>query len=96
MDTLFYDRHRPLQGKEKPPFCKCVTPRHFGCCPSECLGVARDRQFAFTDSPVLLCGKTGSGKEMFAQAIHTASPRRKAHGQAGAVRATPRRQHFWG
>jgi two-component system NtrC family response regulator len=35
------------------------------------------RQVAATDSTVLLEGPTGSGKELFAQAIHQASPRRQ-------------------
>ncbi|TGE24367.1 sigma-54-dependent Fis family transcriptional regulator [Hymenobacter aquaticus] len=34
------------------------------------------RQVAVTDSTVLLEGPTGAGKELFAQAIHQASPRR--------------------
>lgn len=34
------------------------------------------KEYALVDSTVLLHGKTGSGKEMFAQAIHNASPRR--------------------
>jgi DNA-binding NtrC family response regulator len=34
------------------------------------------RRVALTDSTVLLEGPTGSGKELFAQAIHEASPRR--------------------
>ncbi|MCB2410835.1 sigma-54-dependent transcriptional regulator [Hymenobacter lucidus] len=34
------------------------------------------RQVAVTDSTVLLEGPTGSGKELFAQALHQASPRR--------------------
>ncbi len=34
------------------------------------------QQVALTDAPVLLEGPTGAGKELFAQAIHYASPRR--------------------
>ncbi|AET69998.1 PAS domain S-box [Desulfosporosinus orientis DSM 765] len=35
------------------------------------------REYAQVDSTVLLRGRTGSGKELFAQAIHNASPRRR-------------------
>ena len=34
------------------------------------------QQVALSDAPVLLEGPTGAGKELFAQAIHSASPRR--------------------
>ena len=34
-------------------------------------------EYAKVDSTVLLYGRTGSGKELFAQAIHNASPRRR-------------------
>ena len=36
--------------------------------------VATARSFAGTDSPILLMGETGTGKELFAQAIHQVSP----------------------
>lgn len=39
----------------------------------ECVTLAR--QASQSDFPVLLIGETGTGKELFAQAIHTASPR---------------------
>ncbi|MHB1652763.1 MAG: sigma 54-interacting transcriptional regulator [Desulfitobacteriaceae bacterium] len=41
------------------------------------------REYALVDSTVLLHGRTGSGKEMFAQSIHNASPRR--HGSFVAI-----------
>mgnify|MGYP000929772976 CR=1 FL=1 len=34
------------------------------------------KSMAQTESPILLIGETGTGKEMFAQSIHNASPRR--------------------
>lgn len=38
---------------------------------------ARAKEFANSDGAVLLAGETGTGKELFAQAIHAASPRRQ-------------------
>ncbi len=38
---------------------------------------ARAQEFAKSDGAVLLAGETGTGKELFAQAIHAASPRRQ-------------------
>lgn len=36
--------------------------------------IALARSYAATDSPILLMGETGTGKELFAQAIHQGSP----------------------
>ena len=35
------------------------------------------RRMAYTESPVLLIGETGTGKELFANAVHLASRREK-------------------
>lgn len=40
------------------------------------LAVGRARRAASRDVPVLILGESGAGKEMFARAIHQASPRR--------------------
>lgn len=45
--------------------------------PAMAEAVSLARMFAGGDYPVLLCGETGTGKELFAQAVHEASPRRK-------------------
>ncbi len=36
------------------------------------------KRAAIFDAPILLCGETGTGKELFARAIHDASPRKDA------------------
>jgi transcriptional regulator with PAS, ATPase and Fis domain len=43
--------------------------------PRLCEALAMVRQIAVYDIPVLLCGETGTGKELFARAIHYLSPR---------------------
>ena len=48
------------------------------CCSAEMRGlVRRAQQFAKTDSTIYISGESGCGKELFAQAIHNASRRRK-------------------
>ncbi len=46
---------------------------------SEVISELKDmgRKYAQTDSPVLITGATGTGKELFAHAVHNASPRRE-------------------
>jgi propionate catabolism operon transcriptional regulator len=39
--------------------------------------VEKAKRFSLVDSPILLLGETGTGKELFAQSIHNASPRCK-------------------
>ena len=46
-----------------------------GSSPSIRDAISMAREFAVTDSSVLITGETGVGKEVFAQSIHNASPR---------------------
>ncbi|MDB5308644.1 MAG: zraR 8 [Gemmataceae bacterium] len=54
------------------------------------VAVGRARRAALRDVPVLLLGESGSGKEMFATAIHKASPRRTGPFRAVNCAAIPR------
>lgn len=46
-----------------------------GASPDILAAIARARRFATARQPVLIQGETGTGKELFAQSIHNASPR---------------------
>ncbi|WP_216855387.1 sigma-54-dependent Fis family transcriptional regulator [Paenibacillus alba] len=46
-----------------------------GTCPTIIQKIELAKKAAVTDFPVLLLGESGVGKELFAQSIHTASPR---------------------
>ena len=59
---------------------------------SESLRLAKGlaQRAASYDAPILLCGETGTGKELFAQAIHDASPRKKERFEALNCAAFPK------
>lgn len=48
-----------------------------GSCPKFLRAIDTAQKAALTPSPVLLYGETGTGKELFARSIHSASPRQK-------------------
>ena len=54
---------------------QCSFDSIIGCSPQILQAEALTRKVAQTDVPVLLTGETGTGKEIFAQAIHGASRR---------------------
>lgn len=56
-------------------FIKFGLTKLVGHDPRLCEALAMIRQIALYDIPVLLCGETGTGKELFARAIHYLSPR---------------------
>ena len=64
---------------QKPPkisFSGYTFDNVIGSCPKLREAVALAKRVAPQDSPILLVGETGTGKEIFAQSIHRASRRR--------------------
>lgn len=59
--------------KKRDPFRRIL-----GCSRQLKNVIWQSRKVALTDAPVLICGETGTGKELFAEAIHYASERRNA------------------
>lgn len=65
--------------RDKPPkisFSGYTFDNVIGSCPKLREAVELARKVAPQDSPILLVGETGTGKEIFAQSIHRASRRR--------------------
>jgi transcriptional regulator with GAF, ATPase, and Fis domain len=70
---LLADDNRYLQGELRRMSGDEVVGSNFGLKPV----MVKARQVAALDSPVLLLGETGTGKDVLAQYIHYASPRSK-------------------
>ncbi|TAE15573.1 MAG: sigma-54-dependent Fis family transcriptional regulator [Bacteroidetes bacterium] len=68
---------RKLQKLEKQTTKKYSFQNMVGKSPIFLQAIALAEKVATTDAPVLLTGETGTGKEVFAQAIHQASTRKE-------------------
>ena len=78
--------------QNKPPkisFSGYTFDNVIGSCPKLREAVALARRVAPQDSPILLVGETGTGKEIFAQSIHRASRRRSGRFLAINCAAVP-------
>ena len=63
--------------EQSRPECSAEFSDIVGSAPRLVKCIRFAKQAALTDFPVVLNGESGSGKELFAQAIHNASPRRE-------------------
>lgn len=73
LKDLIADDNRYLQGELRRMSGDEVVGANFGLKPA----MTKAQQVAALDSPVLLLGETGTGKDVMAQYIHYASPRSK-------------------
>jgi formate hydrogenlyase transcriptional activator len=69
--------HEPSQGMRVPAASRGFD-EIIGTSPSLKAAMAKLEEVANTESTVLLLGETGTGKELFARALHARSPRRGA------------------
>lgn len=80
IEELQHLQHVELEARKKAQLSGFVAKYTFndiiGVSPSLCDTVQRAKRYAMTDSHILIYGETGSGKEVFAQSIHNASPYR--------------------
>lgn len=67
-------RHRPAPPPPASPCANDPFATIIGESPALRLAIQRARRVAAGSATVLLCGETGTGKELFARAIHAASP----------------------
>jgi transcriptional regulator of acetoin/glycerol metabolism len=90
---LLVERPRPPAAPHRPPGASGARYTFgdvVGVSPSLRQALALARTAAATELPVLLLGETGTGKEVFAQAIHHASARRARPFVAVNCAALPR------
>jgi arginine utilization regulatory protein len=67
---------KSLEDGESPNGAKHTLASLVGASPAFKEAIATARIAAQSPSSVMICGETGTGKELFAQAIHNLSPRR--------------------
>ncbi len=76
---VFEDRKPRVSVRTNPKRLACFTFENLiGSSPGMERAVKLARRFAPLDVPILLQGETGSGKELFAHAVHNESPRKNA------------------
>ncbi|WP_052947988.1 sigma-54 interaction domain-containing protein [Aneurinibacillus tyrosinisolvens] len=93
-DQVLDLRQQLYSKNRKEKSARNDTQYHFadliGNSPSFLRALTRAKRAARTDSPVLICGATGTGKELIAQSIHNAGIRRDKPFIAQNCAAVPR------